>query len=85
MSRSMTLEEYLERFVDENTQSAQESTTLLLSDAQAQTLGLFLMSGLAGYLERLRIDRNESQVSATTESDQDGRGLDESDQEDFIN
>ena len=85
MSRSMTLEEYLERFVDENTQSAQESTTLLLSDAQAQTLGLFLMSGLAGYLERLRIDRNESQVAATTESDQDGRQLDEADQEDFIN
>jgi hypothetical protein len=85
MSRSMTLEEYLERFVDENTQSAQESTTLLLSDAQAQTLGLFLMSGLAGYLERIRIDRGESQMSATTESDQDGRPLDESDQEDFIN
>ncbi len=85
MSRSMTLEEYLERFVDENTQSAQECTTLLLSDAEAQTLGLFLMSGLAGYLERLRIDRNESQMPATTESDQDGRRLDESDQEDFIN
>lgn len=85
MSRSMTLEEYLERFVDENTQSAQESTTLLLSDAQAQTLGLFLMSGLAGYLERIKIDRSESQMAATTESDLDGRQLDESDPEDFIN
>ncbi len=85
MSRSMTLEEYLERFVDENTQSAQESTTLLLSDAQAQTLGLFLMSGLAGYLERIRIDRNESEMAAPTEKDQDGCRLDESEQQDFIN
>ena len=81
----MTLEEYLERFVDENTQSAQEDTRLLLSDAQAQTLGLFLMSGLAGYLERVRIDRKASQVASTPEGDQDDQGPDELDQEDFIN
>jgi len=81
----MTLEEYLERFVDENTQSAQEDTRLLLSDAQAQTLGLFLMSGLAGYLERVRIDRKASQVASTPEGDQDDQAPNELDQEDFIN
>jgi len=81
----MTLEEYLERFVDENTQSAQEDTRLLLSDAQAQTLGLFLMSGLAGYLERVRIDRKASQVASTPEGDQDDQGPVDLDQEDFIN
>ncbi len=85
MSRCMTLEEYLERFVDENTQSAQEDTRLLLSDAQAQTLGLFLMSGLAGYLERVRIDRKASQVASTPEGDQDDQAPNELDQEDFIN
>ena len=85
MSRCMTLEEYLEGFVDENTQSAQEDTRLLLSDAQAQTLGLFLMSGLAGYLERVRIDRKASQVASTPEGDQDDQAPNELDQEDFIN
>ena len=85
MSRCMTLEEYLERFVDENTQSAKEDTRLLLSDAQAQTLGLFLMSGLAGYLERVRIDRKASQGASRPEGDQDDQGPDEVDQEDFIN
>jgi len=82
MSRCMTLEEYLERFIDENTQSAREDTNLLLSDAQAQTLGLFFISGLADYIECLRNERHDS---ATPESIRDGQVPDELDQEDFIN
>lgn len=85
MRRCMTLEEYLERFVDENTQLTEEDTTLLLSDAQAQSLGLFFVSGLTGYIERLRIERNASETAARQDGDQDGKRLDELDQEDFIN
>ena len=58
MSRCLTLEEYLQEFVDENTQSAcNEELSLLITDRQAQTLGFFLISGLAGFIERMRLDK----------------------------
>ena len=68
MSRCLTLEEYLQQFVDENTQSASaEELSLLITDRQAQTLGFFLINGLAGFVERMRLDKtsgNDEQLPA---------------------
>ena len=62
MSRCLTLEEYLQEFVDENTQSAgTENTDLLITDEQAQILGFFLLNGLAGFVERMRLDRSNEE------------------------
>ena len=55
MSRCFTLEEYLEEFVDENTQSDAEELKLIVTDQQAQALGYFLMNGLAGFVECTRL------------------------------
>ena len=85
MSRCLTLEEYLQQFVDENTQSASnEELSLLITDRQAQTLGFFLINGLAGFVERMRLD------SKSGENDQITTGQDEcsqpdEDPEEFIN
>lgn len=58
MSRCLTLEEYLQEFVDENTQSAGgEEIRLLVTDQQAQTLGYFFISGVAGFVERMRLQQ----------------------------
>jgi hypothetical protein len=54
MSRCISLEEYLEEFVEENTQTASEEITLIIPDAEAQSLGLFFIYGLAGYIESVR-------------------------------
>jgi hypothetical protein len=50
MSRCLTLEKYLEEFVDENTQSDAEEVKLIVTDQQAQTLGYVLINGLAGFV-----------------------------------
>ena len=55
MSRCLTLEKYLEEFVDENTQSDAEEVKLIVTDQQAQTLGYFLINGLAGFVECSRL------------------------------
>jgi hypothetical protein len=60
MSRCLTLEEYLQEFVDDNTQSTiGEEVELLITDRQAQTLGFFLINGLAGFIERMRLERSQ--------------------------
>jgi hypothetical protein len=71
MSRCLTLEEYLQEFVDENTQPAgTEEVTLLVTNRQAQTLGFFLINGLAGFVERMRLDsRSEDNDQITTTHD----------------
>ena len=71
MSRCLTLEEYLQEFVDENTQPAgTEEVTLLVTNRQAQTLGFFLINGLAGFVERIRLDsRSEDNDQITTTHD----------------
>ncbi len=85
MSRCMSLEEYLERFVDENIESADEEITLIVPDAQAHTLGLFFLNGLAGYIECVRTCR-ESRQCVSTESDEDGAPGDQHNEaDDFIN
>jgi hypothetical protein len=77
MSRCFTLEEYLEEFVDENTQSDAEELKLIVTDQQAQTLGYFLINGLAGFVECTRLqDRSCTGLQSTeplgAEGDSDG-------------
>ena len=85
MSRCLTLEEYLQEFVDENTQSASnEELSLLITDRQAQTLGFFLISGLAGFVERLRLDRKSGRNDQNTTSQDECSQYDEGPEE-FIN
>jgi len=57
MSRCFTLEEYLKEFVEEKTQTDAE-VRLIVSDQQAQTLGYFLINGLAGFVECTRYKIN---------------------------
>jgi len=87
MSRCLTLEEYLEEFVDENTQSAGEEVKLLVTDQQAQTLGLFFINGLAGFVECARLQRGASQPAAMSENEGEPQDqvTDEPDQHEFIN
>ena len=78
MSRCLTLEEYLQEFVDENTHSAGiEETSLLVTDQQAQILGLFLINGLAGFVERMRLAKSNEETNLFSDDDPDT--------EDFIN
>lgn len=56
MNRCLTLEEYLQEFVDENTESLEEAK-LLVTNQQAQTLGFFFIRGLAGFVEYVRLQR----------------------------
>jgi len=86
MSRCITLEEYLNRFVDENTRSAREDVTLVVTDEQAQTLGFFLINGLAGFVEYVRLERDGPDTSALSdEGTAESQGSNEQDHEEFIN
>lgn len=69
MSRCISLEEYLERFVEENTQNADEEISLLIPDAEAQNLGLFFIYGLAGYIESVRAWREANAIDSETDDD----------------
>ena len=84
MSRFLTLEEYLERFVDENTRAAGEDITLIVTEQQAQTLGFFFLNGLAGIVECAKLERATSPTGAVPE-DEDGTVSEDSDQVEFIN
>ena len=64
MSRCLTLEKYLEEFVDENTQSDAEDVKLIVTDQQAQTLGYFLINGLAGFVECTRLQTRSGTACA---------------------
>ena len=84
MSRCLTLEEYLQEFVDENTQPAgTEGITLLVTNQQAQTLGFFLINGLAGFVERMRLDSKSEDNDRIPNTDDDIRHDENS--EEFIN
>jgi hypothetical protein len=86
MSRCLTLEEYLEQFVDENTQSAEEEVKLLVTDQQAQTLGFFFIDGLAGFVESVRLQRGPLHTSASeNEGEPQNEVTDDSDMDEFIN
>ena len=83
MSRCLTLEEYLQEFVDENTQSAREDVALIVTNEQAQTLGYFLINGLAGFVESLKLQRGASRGCALEEGENEANN--ESEREEFIN
>ena len=76
MSRCISLEEYLEQFVEENTQPADEEISLIIPDAEAQNLGLFFIYGLAGYIESVRAWREANAIDCTADDDDlsDSRG-----------
>ncbi|HEY6245082.1 MAG TPA: hypothetical protein VIX17_14105 [Pyrinomonadaceae bacterium] len=79
MSRCFTLEEYLKEFVDENTQSDAEEIKLIVTDQQAQTLGYFLINGLAGFVECTRLHGRPCTETRST------RPPGEDDSDEFIN
>jgi hypothetical protein len=57
MSRRFTLEDYLEEFVDEHTESAEDEMKLLVTDAQVRSVGLFFIDGMVGLIKCLRGER----------------------------
>jgi hypothetical protein len=67
MSRCFTLEEYLKEFIDANTQSDAEEVKLIVTDQQAQTLGYFLINGLAGFVECTRFQGGSCNERRSTE------------------
>ena len=77
MSRCLTLEKYLEEFVDENTQPDAEEVKLIVTDHQAQTLGYFLINGLAGFVECTRL---QGRSDTTREP-----SIGEDDSDEFVN
>ena len=60
MSRCLTLEEYLQDFVDENTEATADDTKLLVTNQQAQMLGFFFIHGLTGFIESVRLQRSHA-------------------------
>ena len=71
MSRCISLEEYLEQFVDENTKTVDEELSLIVPDAEAQNLGLFFIYGLAGYIESVRAWREANASDCEADEDDD--------------
>ena len=69
MSRCLSLQEYLEQFVEENTQTVDEETRLIIPDAEAQNLGLFFIYGLAGYIESVRAWREANAINCAADDD----------------
>jgi hypothetical protein len=86
MSRRFTLEEYLEGFVDEHTESAEDEMKLLVTDAQVHTVGLFFIEGMVGLIKCLRSERG-TPVSQSTQGEQNDEITDEvkTDEDDFVN
>ena len=70
MKQTTTLEEFLEEFVEENTNAGDEDLTLAVTDEQIQSLGQFFIRGLAGFIHGLRKERGLMNVpqSETAES-----------------
>ena len=86
MSRRFTLEEYLEEFVDEHTESAEEDMKLLVTDAQVHTVGLYFIEGIVGLIKCLRSERG-TPLSQGIQGEQKNEITDEvtTDGDDFIN
>jgi hypothetical protein len=66
MSRILTLEEYLERFVEENTEPSTNGEMLVVTDQQAQNLGFFFLHGLAGVIECARQTHSSTDAAEDT-------------------
>jgi hypothetical protein len=65
MSRSTTLEEYLERFVEEHTRPLDDEVMLAVTDEQLQGLGLFFLEGLGAFIHGLKSEREFAPPGAT--------------------
>lgn len=86
MSRRFTLEDYLEEFVDEHTESAEDEMKLLVTDAQVRSVGLFFIDGMVGLIKCLRSER-ATPLSQGTQGEQKDEITDEvsKDEDDFVN
>jgi cytidylate kinase len=90
MSRRFTLDEYLERFVDEQTEPGEEEITLRVTDAQVQSVGLFFIECMGGILQSLASEHGVS-LSRAAKGEESDVVIDEvidevnRDEEDFIN
>lgn len=86
MSRHFMLEHYLEGFMDEHTEPAEDEIKLLVSDAQVQTVGLFFIEGMVGLIQCLRNERG-TPLTRGIRGEQSDEGTDEvtTDEDDFIN
>ena len=85
MSRCLTLEEYLQEFVDDNTQSAGEEIKLMVTNQQAQTLGFFFINGLAGFVECVRLQQGSTQEGEPSEDEGTLQPQNDEGHEEFIN
>src|SRR5690349_21014296 len=54
MGRRMTLDEYLEAFTDEETESVPDAISVRVSDAEVHSLGLFFIQLMGGVAQCLR-------------------------------
>jgi hypothetical protein len=73
MSRCLTLEEYLQDFVDENKETAGDDTRLLVTNQQAQMLGFFFIHGLTGFIESVRLQRSHIELEETLSGESEER------------
>ena len=90
MSRRFTLEDYLEEFVDEHTEPAEEEIMLRVTDAQVHSVGLFFIECMGGIIHCLRSERGMplSQGIKGEQSDDVTHGVTNestTDEDDFIN
>jgi hypothetical protein len=70
MSRRFTLEDYLEGFMDEHTEPAENEIRLLVSDAQVQRVGLFFIECMGGIIQCLRSENGTRLPLATLQVEQ---------------
>ena len=95
MSRRFTLEDYLEEFVDEETEPAEEDIRLHVTDAQVRSVGMFFIECMGGIFQSLRSENGTPLPLLTLQVEQSNsltndvmdEATDESttDEDDFIN
>lgn len=95
MSRRFTLDDYLEGFMDEHTEPAEDQIKLLVSDAQVQRVGLFFIECIGGIIHCLRSESETPLPLAALQIEQNDKLIHEepdeitnestTDEEDFIN
>jgi hypothetical protein len=87
MSRRFTLEDYLEEFVDEHTESAEDEMKLLVTDAQVRSVGLFFIDGMVGLIKCLRSERGMPLSLETLDEEQSDKVTDDvnTDADELIN
>jgi hypothetical protein len=84
--RRFTLDEYLDRFADKHTEAADDEIMLHVSDAQAQSVGLFFIECMGGILLSLG-EQGRTPMSPGISDEHGGEVADEAttDEEEFVN